>query len=68
MHSELSEALEELRKGKAPNDPKVAEEFADVIIRILDYAEGVGMDIGTAVAMKINKNAMRPHRHGGKAF
>ncbi|KKK52550.1 hypothetical protein LCGC14_3103790, partial [marine sediment metagenome] len=36
MHSELSEALEEMRKG---NDNKVGSELADCVIRIMDYCE-----------------------------
>jgi len=43
MHSELSEALEAIRKGNPPDD-KIPEftgveaELADVIIRIMDFA------------------------------
>jgi NTP pyrophosphatase (non-canonical NTP hydrolase) len=73
MHSELSEALEALRKGNPPDD-KIPEysgveaELADVIIRIMDYAAARNMDVGQAVIAKIAMNKSRTHKHGGKAF
>jgi NTP pyrophosphatase (non-canonical NTP hydrolase) len=73
MHSELSEALEGLRHGNPPSDKipefsSVEEEFADVIIRIMDHASAKGYRVGPAVAAKIRFNSTRPRRHGGKAF
>lgn len=78
MHSELSEALEVLRKqkedetltpdDKLPDHPAVAVELADVIIRIMDFAEHRGLDVGGAIIAKMRYNAGREHRHGGKAF
>lgn len=41
-------------------------ELADVIIRILDYAGHLGLDIDRAVELKMEYNKTRPHRHGGK--
>jgi NTP pyrophosphatase (non-canonical NTP hydrolase) len=64
IHSELSEALEALRHGDLP---LVAEELADTIIRIMDYAEGFGYDVAGALVAKMKINAGRPHKHG-KAF
>ena len=51
MHSELSEALEYDRKGNKPSDhipdfSGVEEEFADVIIRILDTSHQRGFCLG----------------------
>ena len=66
IHSEVSEALEELRKGSPGT--KVAEELADVVIRIMDYAQSRKLDVGAAIVCKHLKNRDRPHRHGGKAF
>lgn len=73
MHSELSEALEGLRHGNPPSDhipaySAVEEEFADVIIRIMDLAAARGYRVGEAVEAKLAFNATRAHRHGGKAF
>ena len=72
-HSELSEALEEYRskqpsfclsdKGKPEGR---ATEFADCIIRILDYAAYMGWDMEQIVSIKHEYNKTRPYRHGGK--
>lgn len=49
MHSELSEALEADRKGlkddKLPHRDGREVEFADCIIRILDTAAALGLDV-----------------------
>jgi NTP pyrophosphatase (non-canonical NTP hydrolase) len=73
MHSELSEALEYVRQGNPPSNhiPQfsgVEEEFADVIIRIMDTATANGWDVGAAIVAKTSYNEGRPHRHGGKEF
>lgn len=73
MHSELSEALEALRHGNKPDDhiPEfsgVEAELADVVIRILDYAEARGLRLAEAIEAKILYNSTRPRRHGGKKF
>lgn len=62
-HSELSEALEGHRKNlmddKLPHRPMVEVELADTMIRILDTARGLGMDLGGAMAEKMIYNASR---------
>lgn len=73
MHAELSEALEGLRAGNPPSDhipefSAVEEEFADVIIRIMDHAAARGYRVGEALEAKLAFNATRPRKHGGKAF
>lgn len=74
-HSELSEALEEYRNGRMPDEvyhgnggkPEgIPIELADVIIRIFDYCGYAGIDIDTAVTHKHEYNKSRPYRHGGK--
>lgn len=63
MHSELSEALEAYRKNlfddKIVNRPGIEVEFADTIIRIMDCAGGLGLDVAGALVEKLEYNAVR---------
>lgn len=73
MHSELSEALEAFRHGNPPSDkiPEFSgaeEEFADVIIRIMDMAHNKKLRVAQALIAKIAFNRTREHMHGGKKF
>lgn len=78
MHSELSEALEADRKGlrdnKLPHRDGREVEFADCIIRILDTAAALGLDVAGAVIEKNRFNRERAdhklaHRAaGGKRY
>jgi NTP pyrophosphatase (non-canonical NTP hydrolase) len=73
MHSELSEALEAMRNDypmseKLSGVSAVAEELADTVIRIMDYAEHTGIDLASAILLKIAYNKNRLYRHGGKKF
>lgn len=75
IHSEISEALEEWRKGgdldaiyyegKKPEGFGV--ELADALIRILDASYRFGLNMDDLVAMKLAYNRTRGYRHGGKA-
>lgn len=73
MHSELSEALEALRKGN-PRDKDLPQftnlevGLADVIIRIMDFASQKDLNIGEALVAKAEFNKSRPYKHGGKKF
>lgn len=76
-HCELSEALEEYRKGQPivgtynGDDGKpegIPVELADVILRILDMCGRYGIDIGAAIAEKHEYNKTRPFKHGGKVI
>lgn len=69
IHSEVSEALEALRKGNPPDDKIPAysgaeAELADVVIRIMDLAAGRGWDIAGAITAKMLHNAGRERLHG----
>lgn len=63
IHSELSEALEEIRKKKC-DLKKVGTEMADCVIRILDFCEARKIDLETAILNKMEKNKKRPYKHG----
>ena len=73
MHSELSEALEGVRKDNPP-DSRIPEfssleaELADVIIRIMDLAGRYQYDVAGAVEAKMDYNQSRPYKHGGKTL
>lgn len=73
MHSELSEALEWWREEgfNAESDHiegmrGITEEFADVIIRVMDTCNHYNLNLGSAVVAKMKYNASRPYRHGNK--
>lgn len=77
MHSELSEALEEYRNGRAPDEiyfnadkPDKPEgipvELADCVIRIFNFCGEMGISLGHAVKIKMAYNETRPFKHGGK--
>ena len=79
MHSELSEALEGIRKDlmddKLTHRKMEEVELADVLIRIFDYAGGFGLDLQGAFEEKMAYNRNRAdHKHenrvkeGGKKF
>jgi hypothetical protein len=68
MHSELSEALEGVRKNlqddKLPHRKMVEVEMADCVIRIMDYCGAKRYDIGGALMEKRRYNAVREdHTH-----
>lgn len=72
IHSELSEALEADRTGAMSDKIEgflgLEEEFADVIIRILDVCAYHKLRIVEAIEAKMNYNENRPYRHGGKRY
>ena len=61
--SELAEAFEAFRKDDRAN---FEEELADVAIRLIGLAHGMGIDLKAAILAKVEKNRTREHRHGGK--
>jgi NTP pyrophosphatase (non-canonical NTP hydrolase) len=79
MHSELSEALEGIRKAKQddhlPHRTALEVELVDTLYRIFDFAGGMGLDLDGAIR---EKDAYNKHRadhkqearsaEGGKRF
>ena len=63
IHSEISEAMEGYRKDQMddhlPHRKMLEVELADALIRILDMAGGLELDLGAAVKEKMNYNLTR---------
>lgn len=59
--SEVAEAQSALRDQDTAHE---AEEVADILIRVLDYAAWRGIDIEREVESKMIRNQGRPHLHG----
>jgi NTP pyrophosphatase (non-canonical NTP hydrolase) len=67
-HSELSEALEAWREHNPaskhiPEFSAIAEELADVVIRVMCLARREGVHLASAVCVKMAFNASRPIKH-----
>lgn len=74
IHSEVSEALEELRSGAIVSATLVSgkpvgfgSELADIVIRVADLAGAVGIDLEGEIERKHAYNLTRPYKHS-KAF
>lgn len=73
IHSEVSEALEEVRAGQpltrvyqsdAGKPEGVPTELADIVIRVADLAGWLGIDLEDVIRKKLAYNATRAHKHG----
>jgi len=72
-HTELSEAVEAIRK----HDPAtwsdhttkdtLVRELAGAIVRIMDYAASEDLPLAMAIVAEIQTNSQRGYKHGGKA-
>jgi len=63
--TEMAEACLAHARGDKEN---LAEELADVMIRIADLAAIEGIDLEAASKAKLEKNALRPYGRGGKKY
>lgn len=73
IHSEVSEALEGYRKGlmddHLPHHPMIAVELADAVIRILDLAGAMNVDLAPIIIEKVAYNWKRPdHKREARAL
>ena len=82
VHAEVSEALEDVRAGRMessslnsysqfqiPIKPEgFPSELADIVIRVMDMAEWLGIDLEEQIKIKNEYNKTRGKRHGGKAL
>ena len=79
IHSEVSEAMEGARKDlmddHLPHRKMVEVELADAMIRIMDLAGAMGLDLGGAMVEKLQYNTSRADHKvenrvstGGKKF
>ena len=79
ISGEVSEAWEEYRANHKGNETYfetdkqgnqkplgIPTELADVVIRCMDTAEALGIDLEAAIVLKHQYNATRAYRHGGK--
>lgn len=74
IHSEVTEALLEIRNretdldlpARTADDP-LSSELADIMLRTLELAEDLGIDLGAAIEAKAADTVGR-YRHGGVRF
>lgn len=74
IHSEVSEALEDYRVGKLVTTQREGDgkpegfpsELADIVIRVMDLAGAMGINLEQEMRLKMRYNETRAHRHGGK--
>ena len=69
VHSEVSEAVEALRRGneaseKIPQYTELEEELADVVLRVMDFAQSKNLQVGAALVAKMLYNEKRTNKHG----
>lgn len=63
--SEGAEALEAHRKGE---ERKIPHELADIVIRTMDLAESLQINLAEAILEKHAFNQTRPIKHGNKLY
>ena len=66
IHSEVTETLEAHRNNEGTD--RIAEELADIILRVAVVCGDMDIDIEDAILRKMAKNSERPYRYGGKSY
>jgi len=65
ISSEVGEAAEAVRDHDLD---LLMEELADVVIRVMDICDALGLDLWEAIRIKMDYNEKRPKRHGRKTI
>ena len=63
--TEVAEAIEAHRTGK---DAELDHELADIVIRTMDLAESLGINLADAIVTKHRVNCKREFKHGNKRY
>lgn len=64
IHTEVSEAAQEIKKRGTGDREAIGAELADVMIRVADIAGCLGIDLQAATVAKLEANRGRPYRYG----
>ena len=64
IHTEVSEATQEIKRHGAGDRYAIGQELADVLIRCADLATTLGIDLEGAVVTKLLANTQRPMHYG----
>lgn len=60
---EYTDTIETAKNMTVEQAKEFTEELADIVIRTLDLAAGLNLNIGESIVNKIEKNKNRPFRH-----
>lgn len=66
LHAHTSDVVEHLRKPDSVFPDVVHWKMAVVLQRMFALCANMGIELRKAVGDKMQKNRLRPHRHGGK--
>ena len=64
----MSEAVEALAEDRKGNRAALGPELADIVLRTMNLAETLRIDLGAEIEKKAAFNVLRPHKHGGKLY
>ena len=62
-HTEISELVDVIKKKGHDAQEDIEAEFADIIIRTMNFALMYGFDAETAIRKKMDANWKRPYRY-----